>query len=138
MHCGATLRGMSREELTQMARSLLAFHKALMDAGVQRHEAEHGPVGGPLKMYSLLTESAEFAWLRPLSSLAARIDEAIDDREHPPGPGTVEGFREQVSQLLAGEVSPEFRAGYGPHAELSTVRQAEARVRAGLARGMSA
>lgn len=129
---------MSREELTRLAGSLLAFHRALMDAQMQRYEAEHGPVGGPLQRYALLTDNPAFGWLRPLSGLMARIDEAIDDRENPPGEQVAQHYRGQVAALLAGEASSEFRAGYGEFAELDAVQRGAARVREELNRGLSA
>lgn len=129
---------MSRQNLIELAQSLLGLHKSLMDASVQEYESVHGPVGGPLKLYQLLTEDAHFAWLRPLSGLMAQIDEAVDDKENPPTADTERQYRELVGGLLGGEVSPEFAPQLEQRRSLSSVAEAEARVRQNISGSISA
>jgi len=55
----------------------LRFHKALMDRERQNYENEVGSVS-PGRFLELLLGDKRFAWLRVLSTLIVRIDEAFD------------------------------------------------------------
>jgi len=55
----------------------LRFHKVLMDRERENYESEYGVVS-PGQFLELLLGDQRFAWLRILSTLIVRIDEAFD------------------------------------------------------------
>lgn len=59
------------------------MHKALLEIARIDYERDHGPVGGPGALLQLLVGDEAFAWLHPLSELAARADELIEEAEIP-------------------------------------------------------
>lgn len=56
-------------------KNVLDLHKALMDAQRARYERVHGRVSNPSEFLGLLLEHPQFAWLRSMSALIARLDE---------------------------------------------------------------
>jgi len=60
---------------------LLDLHKSLMDAQRIAYERTHGRIATSGEFLGLVLEHPEFAWLRALSALIARLDEWIEDRE---------------------------------------------------------
>ena len=74
------------------------LHKVLLDRQHKAYEAEYGPVM-PTQLLQLLLTSEQFAWLRPLSGLMARIDEALDD-DSETSRATVAGLFREVHGLL--------------------------------------
>jgi hypothetical protein len=79
--------------------ALLALHKALVDAELQRYGAAVGPVQGPHHALRLLSEDAWFAWLRPLLVLIVQIDERLAD-EQPLSAGEFETIRRETRAAL--------------------------------------
>ena len=69
-----------RAVLNDLAKALRGTHKALLEAVKRDFEAQHGPIGGPLKVFKLVMDDPFFAWLRPLSGQMALVDERIDDK----------------------------------------------------------
>lgn len=61
----------------QLSRALLALHRELMLAAQREYEVLSGPVP-PLKLLDLLMNDPWFAWLRPLSTATAQLDELFD------------------------------------------------------------
>jgi hypothetical protein len=55
----------------------LRFHKLLLDNDRQLYEAQFGAVSSG-KFLELLLSDEKFAWLRTISTLIVRIDEAFD------------------------------------------------------------
>jgi hypothetical protein len=51
------------------------------------------------QLFRLLLENEQFAWLRPLSSLIAAIDEAVETRP-PIGQGEVDALLERTRRLF--------------------------------------
>lgn len=70
-----------RRRLDELSHALRPLHKALIDLVQAEYEVGHGPVGGPLKLYQLVTSDPFFAWLHPMSALMAEIDELVDQKE---------------------------------------------------------
>jgi len=68
----------------QLRHALLDLHKALMDAQRIRYEKLHGRISTSGEFVGLVLEHPQFAWLRALSALIARLDEWIDDEKSPP------------------------------------------------------
>lgn len=68
-----------RAQLTALREGLLAVHKALLGIARAEYEGEHGPVAGPGALLQLLIHDEAFAWLHPVSELAARADELLEE-----------------------------------------------------------
>jgi len=69
-----------RTLLTDLRRALLHLHKTLLDWERADYEITHGRME-PMQALQLIYNHQRFAWLRPLSGLIVRIDEALDDVE---------------------------------------------------------
>ncbi|HZO57408.1 MAG TPA: hypothetical protein VFB63_32150 [Bryobacteraceae bacterium] len=69
------------ELLTQLHRSVLHLHKALVDSEKKEWEQNRGPVGGPTQFLHMLLNEPAFAWMRPFSGLIVAIDEYQDAKE---------------------------------------------------------
>jgi hypothetical protein len=114
------------ENLTQVRRTLLDLHKALIERERVEYEKTHGSVS-PAEMLQLLIRDDRFSWLHPISALIVRVDELIsnaNDRRRP-NPARPALTPDQVSaetaallsetrDLLTGEGAPDaFRERYG-------------------------
>ena len=66
--------------LAEMRRHLLALHKTLVDAERREYERRQGRVRDG-EFLSALLNDPELAWLKPLTTLVAQIDEVLDDDE---------------------------------------------------------
>ena len=80
----------------QLRRAVLELHKALMDAQRIRYERVHGRIATSGEFLGLVLEHPQFAWLRALSALIARLDEWLDD-----GKADREGLDDVVTALRA-------------------------------------
>ena len=69
-----------RDLLRELSARLLVLHKLLLDRERQVYEERHGPADAG-KMLRLLLHDEQFAWLRPLSKLVARMDDLVDSDE---------------------------------------------------------
>lgn len=67
--------------LRELRKALLRLHKVLVDVERAAYERAHGRVASPGEMFRMLIEHPWFAWLRPLSALIVRIDEALAGEE---------------------------------------------------------
>lgn len=65
----------------QLRHALLALHKALMDEQRVVYERAHGRIATSGEFLGLVLEHPEFAWLRELSALIARLDELMEDEK---------------------------------------------------------
>lgn len=72
------------DSAVQLRRAVLELHKALMDAQRIRYERLHGRIATNGEFLGLVLEHPQFAWLRALSALIARLDEWIDDEKREP------------------------------------------------------
>jgi hypothetical protein len=88
-----------RRRLDQLSHSLRPLHKSLLDVVQAEYERGHGPVGGPLKLYQLVTSDPFFAWLHPMSALMAEIDELVD-QEEPIGLEAAAAIRAALENLV--------------------------------------
>jgi hypothetical protein len=89
-----------RQRLDQLSHALRPLHKALIDLVQAEYERGHGPVGGPLKLYQLVTSDPFFAWLHPMSALMAEIDELVDQKE-PIARDAAEAIRAALENLVS-------------------------------------
>ena len=67
-----------RRQLTEVREAMLRLHKALIESERTSYEQTFGKVKSPYQLLKLLTEDPWFAWLRPVSSLIAAMDTALD------------------------------------------------------------
>ena len=69
-----------RQLLVDLRRALLHLHKTLLDWERADYEMTHGRLE-PMQALQLIYNDPQFAWLRPMSGLIVRIDEALDEEE---------------------------------------------------------
>jgi hypothetical protein len=114
------------ENLTQVRRTLLHLHKALIERERAEYEKTHGSVSAA-EMLQLLIRDDRFSWLHPISALIVRVDELISNandrwRPNPARPAlTPDQVRAETAallretrDLLTGEGAPDaFRERYG-------------------------
>jgi hypothetical protein len=95
------------ERLAAIRGPLLRLHAAVLAAERAEHERTWGPVAGG-EFLQCVVEGGPHAWLRPLTSALADVDEALAaaERGEPPPPGEAErlvaGLRELVAPPRAG------------------------------------
>lgn len=74
-----------RALLVELRRLLLQLHKVLIDWQRTDYEARHGRLQTS-QLLDVMFNDAEFAWLRLMSGLIVRIDEALDTKPRPGEP----------------------------------------------------
>jgi hypothetical protein len=99
-----------RDRLRDLSDRLLELHRVLLDRERLAYETRHGPVAAG-DLFRLVLDDPQFAWLRSLSALIARIDAAVDG-DDPLAPDDVDAAFREVYQLLKGDAGGEFRAKY--------------------------
>jgi len=113
------------ENLTQVRRTLLDLHKALIDRERAEYEKTHGSVTAA-EMLHLLIRDDRFSWLHPISALIVRVDELLSNasERRRPNPALPAMTPDQASaesaallretrDLLTGEGAPDgFRDRY--------------------------
>ena len=105
--------------LTELRRLLWQLHKTLIDG--QRRVYEHGH--GRLQTTQLLQaifNDPSFAWLRPMSGLIVRIDEALEVK--PPDVSETGPLVAQARELVAPEAGTGYAQRY--HAALQELPEA--------------
>ena len=107
-----------RDKLNQLAKTLRDLHATLLKVVQRDFELQHGPVGGPFKLFQLVTSDPFFAWLRPLSGQMALIDERIDDKTKLEA-SDLSGIKRAVEDLFKiKKTSPEgFAANFAARTE---------------------
>ena len=65
-----------RALLRELRTVLLHLHKTLIDWQRADYEQDHGPMGAT-QLLNIILNHETFAWLRPMSGLIVRIDEAL-------------------------------------------------------------
>ncbi len=65
----------------EMRHAVLDLHKSLMDAQRISYERIHGRIATSGEFLGIVLEHPEFAWLRALSALIARLDEWMEEKE---------------------------------------------------------
>ncbi len=91
------------EDLRSARDKLLAFHKLLIDRERRELERLSGTVTAG-QFLNLLMHDESFAWLRTISKLVVRIDEAFDLDDGIP-PKMVEGFEAEIVSMFDGSDS---------------------------------
>jgi hypothetical protein len=99
--------------LSELRDRLLALHKLLVDDQARAWQARHGREVAGYALFQILLEDPEFAWLRALSGLAARIDAALDDPDDAmPAAERERAFLEETRRLLRSEGQGLFETRY--------------------------
>ncbi len=68
-----------RATLVELRKRLLQLHKTLLDWQRAEYEQAHGRLETTQLLHVMMNDAA-FAWLRSMSGLIVRIDEALDTR----------------------------------------------------------
>jgi len=66
--------------LAEVRTPLLALHKSLVDAERREFERQRGRLENA-EFLKVLMEGPQFAWLKPLTALIVRLDEALEDNQ---------------------------------------------------------
>jgi hypothetical protein len=96
-----------RARLDELTHALRPLHKMLVEVVQAEYERANGPVGGPVRLFQLLTGDEFFLWLHPMSALMAEIDE-LSDADEPIGAEAVSAVRTTLEALVGdgGKVPP--------------------------------
>lgn len=70
------MRASQRRLLTDLRHALLPLHRTLLEWERAAYERVHGRTGAA-EFLNIIVADPQFAWLRPLSELIARIDEVL-------------------------------------------------------------
>jgi hypothetical protein len=100
----------SRDRLRDLSARLLRLHKVLLDRERQAYEDRYGAVPAG-ELFRLLLHDERFAWLRALSTMIAKVDEAVDADEEIQ-PEVVDRALAAVYQLLKSGGESDFQQRY--------------------------
>jgi hypothetical protein len=99
-----------RDRLRELSNRLLRLHRLLLDGERLAYETRHGSLAAG-DLFRLVLDDPQFAWLRSLSALIARIDAAID-AEDALGSHDVDAAFREVYRLLKGGEGGDFQVKY--------------------------
>jgi len=94
------MKDSERRLLTDLRRALLPLHKTLLEWERKNYEREHGRKMGAGELLQIIMTAPQFAWLRPISEVIVRIDEALDE-EAPDTTVDVDAIIIQARRLVA-------------------------------------
>ena len=94
------MKDSERRLLTDLRRALLPLHKTLLEWERMIYEREHGRKMGAGELLQIIMIAPQFAWLRPISEVIVRIDQALDE-EAPDTPVDVDAIIIQARRLVA-------------------------------------
>ena len=92
-----------RQFLFDLRKTLLHLHKTLLDWERAAYERIHGRVSSS-ELLKAIVEDPHFGWLRPISELIVRIDEAVDT-EPQNGPADVDAIFTRAREVTAADES---------------------------------
>jgi hypothetical protein len=99
-----------RERLRDLSARVVRLHKVLLDRERRAHEELYGPIP-PGEMFRLVLHDEQFAWLRALSTMIARIDDRVD-AEEPISKEDAGAILREAYRLLKSGGSGEFQDKY--------------------------
>ncbi len=108
-----------RALLGEMRRLLLQLHKTLIDWQRRDYETTHGRLQ-TTQLLQVIFNEPDFAWLRTMSGLIVRIDEALDVK--PPDVSETGPLVAAVRELIAPEAGSAYALRY--HAALQELPEA--------------
>jgi hypothetical protein len=94
------MKDSERRLLTDLRRALLPLHKTLLEWERKIYEREHGRKMGAGELLQIIMTAPQFAWLRPISEVIVRIDQALDE-EAPDTTVDVDAILTQARRLVA-------------------------------------
>ena len=94
------MKDSERRLLTDLRRALLPLHKTLLEWERKIYEREHGRKMGAGELLQIIMTAPQFAWLRPISEVIVRIDQALDE-EAPDTAVDVDAIIIQARRLVA-------------------------------------
>lgn len=94
------MKDSERRLLTDLRRALLPLHKTLLEWERKTYEREHGRKMGAGELLQIIMTAPQFAWLRPISEVIVRIDQALDE-EAPDTTVDVDAIIIQARRLVA-------------------------------------
>ena len=108
-----------RSMLRELRTALLHLHKTLIDWQRAEYELDHGAMQ-PMQLLQVIFNHEQFAWLRAMSGLIVRIDEALDAK--PPETPAVAPLISQARELASPPSGSSYAARY--HAALQELPEA--------------
>ncbi len=93
------MRESQRRLLTELRHALVPLHRTLLDWERVAYERVHGRTGAA-EMLKIIVGDPQFAWLRPVSELIARIDDVLQS-DGPDVRIDVDPIIEQTRRLVA-------------------------------------
>ena len=90
----------TRDGLKVLRQGLLRLHKTLLEWERKIYEREHGRKMGAGELLQIIMIAPQFAWLRPISEVIVRIDQALDE-EAPDTTVDVDAIIIQARRLVA-------------------------------------
>ena len=113
-----------RATLTELRTLLLQLHKTLLDWQRHEYEQDHGRMQTTQLLHVMMNDP-EFSWLRSMSGLIVRIDEALDTKPRggEPKPDMESGpLMAAARELIAPEAGSPYAQRY--HAALQELPDA--------------
>ncbi len=108
-----------RSRLRDLRTALLHLHKTLIDWQRAEYELDHGAMP-PMQLLQVIFNDEQFAWLRPMSGLIVRIDEALAAK--PPDVPAVAPLLVQARELASPQAGTPYAERY--YAALQEVPEA--------------
>ena len=108
-----------RALLIELRRLLLHLHKTLIDWQRRDYEHAHGRLQTTQLLQAIFNDPS-FAWLRPMSGLIVRIDEALEVK--PPDVSETGPLVAQARELVTPEAGTDYAQRY--HAALQELPEA--------------
>jgi len=93
------MRASEQRLLTELRHALLPLHRTLLEWERAAYERVHGRTGAA-EMLKVIVGDPQFAWLRPLSELIARIDDVLNNQA-PDTPVALDPILTQARLLVA-------------------------------------
>lgn len=93
------MRESQRRLLTELRQALIPLHRTLLEWERAAYERVHGRMGAA-EILNVIVSDPQFAWLRPVSELIARIDGVLET-DAPDVRVDVDGIIEQARTLSA-------------------------------------
>jgi hypothetical protein len=93
------MKDAERRRLVDLRHALLDLHKTLLDWERAAYERAHGR-SSAAELLKIVVENPQFAWLRPVSEVIVRIDEALET-ETPDSPIDVDALASRVRVVVA-------------------------------------
>ena len=113
------MKDADRSLLRELRGALLHLHKTLIDWQRAEYELDHGAMP-PMQLLQVIFNDEQFAWLRPMSGLIVRIDEALAAK--PPETPEVAPLVAHARELAAPQAGSPYAVRY--HAALQELPEA--------------